>query len=571
MMRMVRKYVGFPLIWRSRLQARGFLRQTAETPTVQRDWLLSHLARHAESQFGREHHLGEIRSPADFRRQVPIRGYEGHEPYIERVRNGDLSALFGAGTEVLMFAKTSGTTDRPKTIPVTREALNAYRDGWKIWGIMAFDAHPEMLRKGMKPILQIASDWRESFTPSGIPCGAITGLTAAIQNPLVRANYRMPACASRIKDIEAKYYVALRMSVGRDLGAIIAANPSTLLAIARLGDREKQTLIRDIADGSIDPKWNISEENRGKLRLRSRWKRKGAARRLEQIVEQTGRLLPKDYWPGLQLVANWTGGTMGAYLQQFPEFFGETPIRDPGLIASEGRMTIPIEDGTPAGILDIRHHYFEFIPEDQEDLEDPEVVEADDLVEGQRYFLLLTTAGGLYRYHIHDLVRCVGFHGKAPLIEFLNKGAHISSLTGEKLSEFQVVAAASAAQRALGLRLGSFLLLPTWGELPYYNLLVESKDLPANADDRLAAEMDTQLRAQNLEYENKRDTRRLGPVRLCRLPDGSWADFQRRRLAKSGGTVEQYKKPCLLSDPSAIEMFPSLSTLASDPSRMRTA
>ncbi len=30
-------------------------------------------------------------------------------------------------------------------------------------------------------------------------------------------------------------------------------------------------------------------------------------------------------------------------------------------------MTIPIEDGTPAGMLDIRHHYFEFIPEDQAD------------------------------------------------------------------------------------------------------------------------------------------------------------------------------------------------------------
>lgn len=570
MIRLVRKVAGMPLVWRSRALARQFLRQTADAPSVQQDWLLKQVARHAESQFGRDHHFSEIRNPADFRRRVPIRGYEGHEPYIDRVRNGDLNALFGPGTEVLMFAKTSGTTDRPKTIPVTREALRSYRDGWKIWGILAFDAHPEMLRWGMKPILQIASDWRESMTPSGIPCGAITGLTAAMQSPLVRINYRMPPSASRIKSIEAKYYVALRMSVGRDLGAIIAANPSTLLAIARLGDREQETLIRDIANGTIDPKWEISEDIRSQLQFRSRFRRPGVARRLEQIVEQTGRLLPKDYWPALQMVANWTGGTMGSYLHQFPEFFGETPIRDPGLIASEGRMTIPVEDGTPAGILDIRHHYFEFIPENQEDRDDPEVVEAADLVEGERYFLLLTTASGLYRYHIHDLVRCVGFHGKAPLIEFLNKGAHISSLTGEKLSEFQVVAAANAAQRHLGLRLGSFLLLPTWGDPPHYSLLVESKDLAEGDEDRLTAELDAQLRALNLEYDNKRETKRLGPVRLCRLPEGSWADFQRRRLARSGGTVEQYKKPCLLSDPSAIEMFPSLKVVPKT-SRMRTA
>ena len=112
-----------------------------------------------------------------------------------------------------MFATTSGTTNRPKTIPVTREALADYREGWTIWGILAFDAHPEMLRYGLRPILQVAGDWRESITPAGIPCGAITGLTAHMQNPLVRTTYCMPAVASRIKDIESKYYVALRFSL----------------------------------------------------------------------------------------------------------------------------------------------------------------------------------------------------------------------------------------------------------------------------------------------------------------------------------------------------------------------
>ena len=206
---------------------------------MQRELLLRRIARHADSQFGRDHHFGEIRSPEDFRRRVPVGGYDRHEPYIDRVRNGDTGALFGQGTEVLMFAMTSGTTNRPKTIPVTPEALRDYREGWTIWGIQAFDAHHEMMRDGLRPILQIASDWRESFSPAGIPCGAITGLTAHMQNRLVRTKYCMPAVASRIKDIESKYYTALRFSIYRNLGTIIAANPSTILAIARLGDREK--------------------------------------------------------------------------------------------------------------------------------------------------------------------------------------------------------------------------------------------------------------------------------------------------------------------------------------------
>ena len=248
---------------------------------------------------------------------------------------------------------------------------------------------------------------------------------------------------------------------------------------------------------------------------------------------------------------------MGAYLRDYPEYFGDRPVRDVGLIASEGRMTIPIEDGTPAGILDIRHHYFEFIPEDQADREEPETVEAAELIEGRRYFILPTTAGGLYRYQIHDLVRCVGFHGKAPLIEFLNKGAHFSSLTGEKLSEFQVVAAVDAAPAALGLRLESFLLLPTWGDPPYYSLLVEETDLPRRRRGRPAGGRGRGA-ARGGRTSNTRTsatTLRLGPIRMRRIPAGSWADFQRRRLARSGGTVEQYKQPRLMPDLEAIETF----------------
>src|SRR5262249_43560743 len=267
---------------------------------------------------------------------------------------------------------------------------------------------------------------------------------------------------------ESKYYVALRFSVHRDLGTIIAANPSTILAMARLGDREKGILVRDLADGTIDARWQIPPEIRRQLPLGSRLRRRRAARTLERIIGQTGRLLPKDYWPNLVFLSNWMGGTMKAYLRGYPEFFGETPVRDVGLIASEGRMTLPIEDGTPAGLLDIRHQYFEFIPEDQSEREEPETVEATDLIEGRNYFIVLTTAGGLYRYNISDLVRCVGYHGSTPLIEFLNKGAHYSSLTGEKLSEHHVIAAVQEAQRSEGFRLKSYLLLPSWADPPQY-------------------------------------------------------------------------------------------------------
>src|ERR1700755_79133 len=178
MLYLIKKAVGLPLSNRSTRMVRGFPAAAHRAGDVQRKLLLDRIARHKDSQFGRDHHFGEIRSVEDFRRRVPIRDYTGHEPYIDRVRQGDTSALFAAGTEVLMFAMTSGTTNRPKTIPVTRESLSDYREGWTTWGIKAFDTHFDGLKNGLRPILQLASDWRESTTPGGIPCGAITGLTA---------------------------------------------------------------------------------------------------------------------------------------------------------------------------------------------------------------------------------------------------------------------------------------------------------------------------------------------------------------------------------------------------------
>jgi hypothetical protein len=226
-------------------------------------------------------------------------------------------------------------------------------------------------------------------------------------------------------------------------------------------------------------------------------------------------------------------------------------------------MTIPIEDGTAAGVLDIRHHYFEFIPEDQGDLPQPECVDSTDLIEGRNYFIVLTTSGGLYRYNISDLVRCVGYHGRAPLIEFLNKGAHYSSLTGEKISEHQVVAAVEEAQRAARVRLRSYLLAPNWDDPPYYALLVEERDLAQpGAAEALVAAVECELRRQNVEYVCKRDSLRLGPVRILPIPNGSWAEFQRRRLARSGGTVEQYKQPHLVPDLNIAETFRPLEAVS---------
>ncbi len=537
------KLIAFPL--RRRLAA--FENATTRPEQVQTELLRFILARQASTAFGKDHFFSTVQTVSDFRKLIPVRGYDYVEPYMQRVLKGETSALL-ADQKIHMFAMTSGTTATRKFIPVTDQYLADYKRGWNLWGLRVYRDHPEVR---MRPIVQMSGDWEEFRTATGIPCGAVTGLTAQMQMRIVRWLYCVPAIVGKVKDPLAKYYLALRLSVPRRAGLIIAANPSTLVSLARAGDAEKESLIRDIHDGTLSHCFDIPSEVRAALAGKVAKRDPDRAHALEEIVRQTGTLYPKDYWPSECLIGNWMGGSVGAYLRHFPKYYGETPVRDVGLIASEGRMTIPMADGTPSGVLDISSHFFEFIPEEEGDSKNPTVLSAHELQEGHTYYVLMTTAYGLYRYNIFDVVRCTGYFNKTPLVEFLSKGAHFANITGEKVSEHQVTAAMAEVLRDMNVNLTAYSVAPCWDdEMPFYGLFVEGTDLTSREQGiELTRALEMRLARINIEYASKRESQRLGPMRLFLLPTQSWQQWDRRRLERTGGTLDQYKHPCLIPDP----------------------
>jgi hypothetical protein len=519
---------------------------THDPRKVQEALLASILREQAGTAFGRDHHFASVRTPEEFRRNVPVAGYEAVEPYVRRVMRGETGALL-SGPRVHMFALTSGTTATRKFIPVNDRYLADYKRSWNIWGLKVFRDHKELM---LRPIAQMSGDHQETRSESGVPCGAVTGLTAQMQKRVVRHFYAVPAGLGRIKDAQAKYYAVMRLALPRNVALFIAANPSTMINLARAGDQHKESLIRDIHDGTLRPDLDIPADVRAVIASRLK-KDPARARQLEQVAGREGRLYPKDAWKDPFLLGNWTGGSMGSYLRHYPKYFGDAFVRDVGLIASEGRMTIPFDDDTPAGVLDITSHYFEFIPESEIDSPSPTVLAAHELAEGGRYYILLTTGYGLYRYNISDVVRCAGFQGGTPKLEFLSKGSLFANITGEKVSEYHVTGAMARVLRELDATLGAYCLAPCWprgeDEQPYYGLFVERDEAGGGAE-RLATALDRELMAINIEYESKRSSGRLGPVRLETVRPGFWAKWDRERLAKTGGALEQYKRPCLIGD-----------------------
>jgi hypothetical protein len=199
------------------------------------------------------------------------------------------------------------------------------------------------------------------------------------------------------------------------------------------------------------------------------------------------------------------------------------------------------------GLLDIESHFFEFIPEDEIDNAQPTILETHELKSGHNYYILLTTVSGLYRYNIRDVVRCHGFEGTTPLLEFLHKGSSISNVTGEKLTESQVVSAVRSSTQICSIELDYFTVSPIWGDPPRYRLHVEESSVPHPAMlARLTKSIDSHLQTMNCEYQEKRKSDRLAPLESLTLPQGTWSRYIRHRQSKVGGSVEQYKHPCLI-------------------------
>lgn len=526
--------------WHARSVFQAFTADLERPESVQEQVLTRVLRQVRGSEYARSCDLDRVKTIADLRSAAPIVTYDDVRPTMDRVHSGDTQALFSPGTRIIMFATSSGTTAHPKYIPVTPEFVKQYRRGWNTFGLKMLSDHPNAV---LRAILQGSGKVDESISPAGVPCGAITGLMSRTQKGIVRRFYVGTPEIAQIDDPTARYYTLMRFGIVRDVAFAITANPATLIRMARTADEYRETLIRDVRDGTLSPQVVTESALRAKLAARLRPDPKRAAE-LEELAARADSLRPRDYWK-LSFLACWTGGSMGYYLDRLADWFGPLPVRDVGLLASEGRVTIPLDDGTPAGVLDVSAAVFEFIPIEEWEQPNPRTLLPTELEVDREYVVVLTNDAGLIRYRLDDVVKVRGWVEHTPVLEFLHRAGRVSSMAGEKLTEHQLVQAVRSACKRLAIPEFDFVVGPRWADPPSYVLSAH-----ADVSDALVGAIDESLGEQNFEYQSRRKSNRLGGLSFRALGPGAIDRMDQRLMASRRSTTEQYKRPCLFTEPS---------------------
>lgn len=513
-----------------------------------------------DSVYGKEHNFDKVLAATSddelfklYAENVKPNDYEDLRPYVERHKHGEENILF-PGKPVL-YATTSGSTAEPKWIPITETYLKTvYGKMTKVW-LYNFIQNRKKVFSGK--ILSIVGKVIEGYAPDGTVFGSVSGVTQRDAPGFVKALYTNPQCVYSIADYNARYYVLMRMGIEQDVTLIVTANPSTIVELQNNVNRFYDEYVEDIEKGTLSAKIKIDPEIRKELEACLKPNPERAAE-LRALKAKYGNVLPKHYWPNIQILNTWKCGNTRVYLDKFADSFPETMLHQEfGYFSSECRFGLVMDD-TLNTVMFPHYHYYEFVAEEDLDNPNPKFYQIDELVCGKRYCPYVTTFAGLYRYDMHDIVEAGPCFHKTPTVHMIQKVNGIVTITGEKLYEKQFIDAVHEAEKQTGLMTRFFIGFANL-EASNYDFYYEFANLDTTQEqaEDFTKHVDENLKKMNVEYLAKRDSLRLKDASTHRLIRESFETFKAQCIAE-GARDGQFKLLLLLQDEKRHAKFKKL-------------
>ena len=173
----------------------------------------------AYSDFGEAHGLHKVASFDDFRSALPIRTYDDHLPWLQRISHGEKNVLVSERALALM--ETSGTTGKAKHLPVSQSWVDSIKTAQALWILAMVRSYPQIARG---KALTMVSAAQHDVSPGGLAIGSNTGRMYQQQNWLVRQRYCVPYKVFELKSSSIRQYALLRFALQETVTSLTTAN-----------------------------------------------------------------------------------------------------------------------------------------------------------------------------------------------------------------------------------------------------------------------------------------------------------------------------------------------------------
>lgn len=500
---------------------------------LQEQLLMDQLERVWASPLGKQV-LGE-RKPAsvqEFRSLVPLTTYAEYEPYLGERREDVLAC------KPAMWCHSSGRMGQFKWFPHCQEFLE--RANRACLSIVVLASTRERGRVNIGPGFRFLL----MLPPAPYMSGSM------IDSMAKHVSFRALPPRDSVSQLGFQERVAAGFQLAlRDGVDVIGAIASVLV---KMGEQFESHASRTKLSRSMLHPAVLSRLIRGKLRA----------------SREHRPMLPRDLWPSKAIVTS--GMDTAIYKQAIERYWGSEPCE---FYACAEGLILAVQGWNKNGLYflpDIA--FFEFIPEAEvrkwqaDATYQPATVLYDELKQGELYEVVITQLYGmpLLRYRMKDLVRITGLRdpetGVAlPHMQFQRRvGETIDLAALARLDERTIWQALANT----GLRIVDWSACKEYdGEQAFIRLLLEL--LGNETAEEVAARVDEQLKAVDVDYRDLESYLGLQPVRVTLLSQGTFLRYTDRQR-KAGADLAHLKPPHVNASEDTLSSLRELSQHATE-------
>ncbi|CAG5120944.1 unnamed protein product [Candidula unifasciata] len=545
------------------------VRATKNVEKVQTDFLLQQIKDNMDTQYSKDMGLVNVKTRDDFLRIHRLTRYPDYSRYIHQMISGEKKVL--TSVDPVIFAVTSGTSGSSSIIPmVGKQTRMFFFEGISVLYKCMVESFPgtAFLYKVFKIFYN--PNWR--YSVDGIPVGPNSASPDRSKEFL--HVYTTPPAAYEVRTEPEALYIYLLFALLDPHVGMIEANFSSIVfnALCTLEQKLPQ-LIKDIEKGHIDPDLNIDPSVRqelNKLLLPNPQR----AQEIREAARMGKEGLALRIWPQLHLAVGADTGTFDLYAQKLRSgYLKGVPLYSPIYAASEGLLGINIwPDQLPTRyLLHPRTQFFEFIPDDVMDQEQPATLLMHQVQKGSIYELVITNPSCLYRYRFGDVVKVVGHYNQCPVVEFMYRKGQILNVRGEKISEAVFYSALRDTVSDIDLKFVDYCCMESVlldgmdvskdlkSPQPCYHVFVEFEDedskLVQSLGTKLKQQLDYRLKEKSYPYATFRAKGSIDPIQVHIVRKGSFGLLRLFMLDQSKVASNQYKVPRVLRKEEAVRFL----------------